>query len=336
MQVDILRGNPMPWLLEPDPENPSVRYFALRDLLERSTKDPEVRQAREDIMKSGPIPAILDAQQPEGYWAKAGSGYSPKYRATVWQIIFLAELSADPADKRVQRGCEYLLTHSLASNGGFSAYQDARPSGALHCLNGNLLYALIKLGYGKDPRVQAALNWQVQAITGEGEIRYYESGTSAPGFACGVNLKQACGWGAAKALKALNAIPPDQRTASVKRAIEASIEFFFSRDPAAADYPFTERVSSTWFKFGFPLSYWSDVLEITGLLAELGYGSDPRLENAIQLILSKQNAQGRWKLANSLNGKMWIDIEKRGKPSKWVTLRAIRVLKYCTRSRFLN
>ena len=86
-------------------------------------------------------------------------------------------------------------------------------------------------------------------------------------------------------------------------------------------------MSSTWFKFGFPLSYWSDVLETTTVLVELGYGGDPRLSNALQLILSKQDAQGRWKLENTLNGKMWADIEKKGKPSKWVTLRALRVLK---------
>ena len=327
MQTELLRGDPLPWLLESDPANPSIRYFALRDLLDRSIDDPEVCLAREAIMKSGPIPAILAAQEPDGYWAKAGSGYSPKYRATVWQIIFLADLGADPTDARIQRGCEYLLSHSLAANDAFSAYQSSVPSGALHCLNGNLLYALLKLGFADDPRVQAALNWQAQAITGEGEIRYYESGTSGPGFACGVNLKQPCGWGAAKALKALNAVHPDKRTEAIQRAIQASVEFFFSRDPAAADYPYTERVSSTWFKFGFPLSYWSDVLEVTALLAELGYGRDPRLENALRMILSKQDAHGRWKLANSLNGKMWIDIEKKGKPSKWVTLRALRLLK---------
>jgi hypothetical protein len=97
-----------------------------------------------------------------------------------------------------------------------------------------------------------------------------------------------------------------------------------------ADYPYTKRVSSTWFKFGFPLSYWSDVLETTAVLAELGYGDDPRLANALQLILSKQDAQGRWKLENTLNGKMWADIEEKGKPSKWVTLRALRVLKRVT------
>jgi hypothetical protein len=123
------------------------------------------------------------------------------------------------------------------------------------------------------------------------------------------------------------AIPLDQRTPVLQRAIEAGAEFLLSSDPAVADYPYTERVSSTWFKFGFPLSYWSDVLETTTVLVELGYGDDPRLANALQLILSKQDAQGRWKLENTLNGKMWADIEEKGKPSKWVTLRALRILK---------
>src|SRR3990170_3821161 len=116
-------------------------------------------------------------------------------------------------------------------------------------------------------------------------------------------------------------------TRSIQRAIEVGAEFLLSRDPAVAEYPFTERVSSTWFKFGFPLSYWSDVLETTSVLVDLGFGQDARLENAVRYILSKQDSQGRWKLENSLNGKMWIDIEAKGKPSKWVTLRALRVIK---------
>jgi hypothetical protein len=324
---DSLRGDPLPWLLELDEDNPGVRYFALRDLLERPENDPEILQARAAIMKTGPVPAILAAQHAEGFWAKAGAGYSPKYRGTVWQLILLSELGADPGDERIQRGCEYLLSHSLASTGAFSLYQGLIPSGAVHCLNGNLLLALIRLGRLDDPRVQAALRWQAQAITGDGEIRYYQSGTSGPGFACGINYGQPCAWGAAKALKALQAVPPDQRTPLIQMAIQVGVEFLFSRDPAVADYPYSERVSSSWFKLGFPLSYWSDVLEVTDVLARAGYGSDPRLDHAIQLILSKQDAQGRWKLGNGLNGKMWMDIEQRGKPSKWVTLRALRVLK---------
>jgi hypothetical protein len=126
---------------------------------------------------------------------------------------------------------------------------------------------------------------------------------------------------------ALLAVPSDQRTPVIGRAIEAGAAFLLSRDPAVADYPYTKRVSSTWFKFGFPLSYWSDVLETTGVLVEAGYGQDPRLANAFELILSKQDDHGRWKLENSLNGKTWADIEEKRKPSKWVTLRVLRVLK---------
>jgi hypothetical protein len=325
--LDALRGDPLPWLLEPDPANPAVRYFTLRDLLERPEDDPEVRQARTDIMITGSVPAILAAQHPEGYWFKEGNGYSPKYQGTVWQIFLLGELGADPADERVRRGCEYLLSHSLASNGAFAYNRPPVPSGAVHCLNGNLLYALFRLGYANDPRVQAALRWMAQAITGEGEFQYLKSGTSGPTFACSINLGLSCGWGAAKALKALVAVPPDQRAPVIQRAIDAGVAFLLSRDPAAADYPYTERVSSTWFKFGFPLSYWSDVLEITGILVESGYGGDPRLASALRLILSKQDAQGRWKLQNTLNSKTVMDIEHKGKPSKWITLRALRVLK---------
>lgn len=325
--LELLRGDPFPWLLEPDPLNPAVRYFALRDLLDRPHDDSDVRRAAIDIMKTGPVPVILTAQHPDGYWIEPRSGSLPGYKSTVWQIILLAELGATPSHKQVRRGCEYVLSHAIAANGAFSMSQPPVPSKAVHCHNADMLHAMLRLGYAADPRVQAAVNWQVQAITGEGEIRYYKSGTSGSGFACAVNLKQPCGWGATKAMKMLAAVPAEERTSAMRRAIKVGIEFLLSRDPAVADYPYSERVSSTWFKFGFPLSYWSDVLETTAVLVELGYGGDTRLAKALQFILSKQDAQGRWKLENTLNGKMWVDIEKKGESSKLVILRALRVFK---------
>ena len=54
--------------------------------------------------------------------------------------------------------------------------------------------------------------------------------------------------------------------------------------------------------------------------------------NVAQVIIGKQDAHGRWRLENSLNGKMWVDIERRGKPSKWVTLRVLRVLQQADRA----
>jgi hypothetical protein len=325
-QSKDLNNNSLSWLLESDPDNPGIRYFTLRDLFNQSEDEPDVCHARADIMNMGPVPTILGAQHPEGYWVKPGGGYWPSYRATVWQIIFLAELGADPNDGRVQRGCEYLLSHSIAGNGAFSMSEQPVPSKAIHCLNGDLIYALLRLGYSDDTRVHEAVDWQAQAIIGGDDVKYYKSGTTGPNFACVANQGLPCAWGATKAMKALVTTPPSQRTPVVQRAIEIGYEFLLSRDPAVADYPYIERVNSTWFKFGFPLSYPSDVLETVAVLVELGFGDDPRLDNALQFILSKQDDQGRWKMEKTLNSKMWVDIEEKGKPSKWVTLRALRVM----------
>lgn len=276
-------------------------------------------------MMCGPVPQILAAQQPEGNWVPQGG----RYQSTASQIMLLTELGVDPRDKRVRLGCEYLLDHAIASNHAFVHFsQPPVPSKAVHCDNGPLVHALIRLGLGDDQRVRAALEWQVQAIIGRlPSNQYYKSTTAGPNFACGVNQGQPCGWGATKAMRALVALPNDKRNPAVRQAIEVGTDFLLSHDLATANFPYTERISSAWFKFGFPLSYWSDILETTDVLVDCGYGNDSRLAEVFQLILGKQDEQGRWKLENSLNGKMWVDIERKGQPSKWITLRALRVLK---------
>ena len=328
MQVESSRliKSTLSWLLELDPQNPGVRYFALRDLLRRPVDDPEIIRARRDVMSTGPVPAILEAQHRDGYWARPGGGYSPSYRSTVWQIIFLAELGADPNDERVRRGCEYLLGHSVAASGGFAMNHRPVPSGVIHCLNGDLIHALLSLGFAADPRLRGSLHWLVQATSGEGDVRFYRSGTSGKGFACAANLRQPCAWGATKALKALSALDPDSRTTAVERVISLGTTFFLTHDLAKADYPYTERISSTWFSFSFPLSYRSDILETAMVLTDLGYGEDPRLLDAQQFIMGKRDGRGRWIMEKTLNGKMWVDIEEKGYPSKWITLRALRAL----------
>src|SRR5574341_1217138 len=170
------------WLLEKD--NPSVRYFTLRHLLDRPENDRDVQAARRAIMQSEPVRKILAAQNAGGYWVKPGHGYSPKYQSAVWQILFLAELGADGRNRQVRRGCEYLLEHAQAAHGGFSPQANAAPSMAIHCLNGNLVWALIALGYGDDARVGRAVDWLAGAITGDDFDWFYESGISGPGFQC--------------------------------------------------------------------------------------------------------------------------------------------------------
>ena len=118
----------------------------------------------------------------------------------------------------------------------------------------------------------------------------------------------------------------------MQAAIDQGVAFLLSRDPVVADYPFptiygVTKPSGSWFKLGFPIAYVTDVLQNLEALCELGHGRDPRLMPAVNWLLSKCDDQGRWKNQYAYNGKTSVDIERQGQPSKWVTLRACRVLK---------
>ena len=141
-----LNGNALGWLLEDDPLNPGVRYFALRDLIRLPADSREVKAAREAVMNSGPVPVILAQQHADGYWIKPG--YLPKYNGRMSSIIFLAQLGADGQDRRIRRACEHLFDYAVAEHGGLS--MDGRNSGLIHCLQDNLCAALLEFGYAEN------------------------------------------------------------------------------------------------------------------------------------------------------------------------------------------
>jgi hypothetical protein len=331
--LDHVRADPLPWLLAPDA--PAVRAATLQRLLGLAPDAPQVRRARTAAMRVDPTRSILAAQNPAGWWQKPGPGYAPKYTGTVWQVIFLDQLGADGDHPQIARACEYVLAYSSSPAGGFAASGVAReasppPSAVIHCLNGNLLRALIGFGRLDDERVTASIEWAARTITGEGVSRWYASSTSGPGFECAANDRLPCAWGALKELGALARVPRPRRTPLVRRAIDNGVAFLFSRDPAVADYPMgwgNTVPNSSWFKPGFPIGYVSDVLQTLEVLAELGHGRDGRLARALDWVEAGQNAEGRWPNRYAYNGKTITDIECQGKPSKWVTLRACSVLR---------
>src|SRR5262245_66114062 len=103
-------------------------------------------------MRADPIASILAAQDPAGWWIKPGAGYGPKYTGTVWSLMFLEQMGADGRDARIQRACDHVLAQTQAPNGGFG--WSAVNSAVVHCLNGNLLRALIVFGRLDDGRVR--------------------------------------------------------------------------------------------------------------------------------------------------------------------------------------
>jgi hypothetical protein len=118
-----------------------------------------------------------------------------------------------------------------------------------------------------------------------------------------------------------------QRTPLMKRAIKQGAKFLFSVDPATAAYPTRNdaKPNRSWWKFGFPVFYVTDLLQNVEALINLGYGRDKRLANALTYIRDKQDEHGRWLIENDYT--TWVNFGPKKQPSKWVTLRALRVLK---------
>jgi hypothetical protein len=322
------------WLLEPD--DPGVRYLALRDLVKADAVG--LATAKKRAHASGPIAAVLSKMDKEGFWVTPGAGYNPKYFSTVWSVILLGQLGGSmDTDERIATACAYILDHSLTKHGQFTA--SGSPSGTIDCLQGNLCCSLLDLGC-TDPRLDQAYEYMARSVTGEGiapatdkkaTIRYY-AGKGGPVFACSGTYQKPCAWGAVDVMLAFGKLPVGKRTPLINRAIKVGVDFLFSKDPARADYPLgfpakpSGKPSGNWWKFGFPNFYVADILQNTEALARLGYGQDPRLAGALQIIRDKQDSQGRWLMEYDYAGKTWVDFGPKKQPNKWVTLRALRVL----------
>ena len=328
-----LKADPIPWLLEE--EDSAARHLAMRDLLDLPKNNSQLNAARKKAHTEGWITRILENMTPEGFWEKPGGGYSPKYRSGVWSLIYLSQLGADvQTDPLIETACQYYMEHAFSSTGGIS-YNGA-PGGTIDCLQGNMLTAFLDLGYD-DPRIDKAFEWMARTVTGEGLAPKEEKGTDmryyaykcGPDFCCGANYGSPCAWGAVKVMLAFSRLPLSRTTPLLERAIARGVDFLLSVDPAKAVYPVGDGKppSGNWWKFGFPVFYITDILQICEALTRLGYGSDRRLANAIELIVSKQNSAGQWLTEYDYTGKTWISFGRKKTPDKWVTLRALRVLK---------
>ncbi|MHA2392255.1 MAG: nitrogen fixation protein NifH [Promethearchaeota archaeon] len=314
------------WLLES--KNPSVRYWALQDLLDKDSNSTEVINTRNLIMDSVQVKTILDAQNPQGYWVHCENMYLPKYKATTHQLLILAELGAygTPMVKKAvehvfdfQRNSGHFLTVLPKSEKGRnSVVKDGC------CFDGNVFFYMIHFGYLKDPRIQRLLQF----------ILDYHDDTNS-GWKCRafpIDPQRVfpvnCYMGATKILKALSLIPTEDITPEVRRMIMKEVGnlmnnniYQYLKNPDG-----TRKDKAGWKRFGFPLFYQTDILEIMDTLTRLGI-KDPRMSPAIKIIQDAKQKNGTWLLKNTYNGKMWIDIEEKNKPSKWITLRALRVLK---------
>jgi len=332
------------WLTQPD--NPAVAVRTRRGLsAERNSAELESLWAKRNSYR--PVAQILEAQLDDGSWATPNRDYK-KYEGSLWQIIFLGELWADGSDDRVRAGAEYAFSRQLP-DGSWSC-SNGRPRGAIPCLTANVARSLARLGYAEDERVVGALGYCVRLYERVGALNC--GSAMGPAY----QLNGYCHMLVPKTLMLLAEVPerlwPAGSVALRDECLERlrEKEVFKSLPDGAREYetliystpagekdavrarflaehePLTYKAKPGWLRFGFPLSYNSDVLEALHALASAGEARRPEYEPALRVVEEAADEQMRWSMRTSFNGKMLADVETKGQPSKWLTLRALEVL----------
>ena len=335
------------WLL--DEQCPPARYLTLVHLLDQPENHPDVIAARAAIPLWPPVAGLLVAQNPDGYWRHAEDCYWPKWTATTWALIVLAELGMPGDDARIIKGCEHFLLTQQAQDRSFPPKEyPADPMAGYRllwepCVTGNMIRALSAFGYGGDPRVLDAAQWLTihQLPDGGWNCETGEWGKDVHHSSFMSTIEPL--WGFASIDKALWS-PAVWH--SVGGAAEFLLEHFLYRSHNTG-----RIIDEEWTRLHFPLFYFYDILHGLRVLAELGLTSDGRDLDALDLLISKRWDNGAWALEGDISSlekrrlvkdeaaeqwRMQDGVEplpileslgRVGEPNKFVTIHALRVLK---------
>ncbi len=310
------------WLLGED--QPSVRYYALVDLLGRKTEAPDVRRARSRIGTVGWAAKLFKGQKPDGYWeARAPTNWQsyarflqfPQFQSTMWPLQVLSDLGLTSRDPRIRKAAEQIFDYKLRLSSPLNFFTEEV------CAVGNIARMLTRFGYGDDRRVKKLYAWMLEDQREDGG---WNCAPDAPGtLDC---------W---EALAAISEIPRPARSRGMDRAVENGVEFYLQRGL------FREgKRYAPWFRFHYPVHYFYDVLVGLDVITRLGYGDDRRLRPALDLLTEKRRRDGTWlmdrvhpdvsaSLKKDYSGREirgW-SLEPAGHRSKWITLTALRVLR---------
>jgi len=334
------------WLTGDD--NPAVAVLTRRELL-GEPDSPAFAALWSHRNAYEPVARILDLMVEDGSWARPARDYQ-KYGGSLWQLHFLGELHANGDDPRVRRAAAYAFSRQLA-DGSWSA-SNATESGSIPCLTANVGRALARLGYARDERVAAALDHCVRLYASLGAVNCRQGhGYQLNGY-CHMltpkellflaevphglwpegaeELRGAC-VAALRDKRVLHSLPAEYREYEQQywglpvEQREGLRERFLAKHT-----PLTYGPKPGWTRLGFPLSYNSDALEALHALARIGETRRQEYEPALELVRWAADSRCRWLLRTTHNGKMLADVEAKGQPSKWLTLRALTVLAHFT------
>jgi hypothetical protein len=302
--------NVIEWLLESDP---SIRWQVMRDLMDES--DEVVACERSRVASEGWGSRLLGLQGPDGQWG-GGPYVSPGWISTTDTLLLLRDLGLDPASEQARRAIGLVRDNctwepEFANAPFFEG--EIEP-----CINGRVLASGAYFGEASDRLVDRLLHEQLE----DGGWNCEAPPSKRSSFHTTICVLE--GLLEYEKAKAATTAVTGARLRGQEYLVERSM--FRSRSTG-------EAIDSDWTQFSFPTRWHYDVLWGLDYLRRAGVEPDQRVAEAIDLVEKKRDAYGRWPLENPHAGEVYFDMEEGvGKPSRWNTLRALRVLRWYNRA----
>jgi hypothetical protein len=302
------------WLLEP--ENPSVRYRTLTELLGVPPDDSETQMARRWINASEPVQKIFAKMHPDGYWLHRGQGAGVQYAmssSTHFTLAYLAELGLDCSDERVARAVERYLSLTPPDKPDPKPWE-IPPDYRNHqsCLYAYNIRTFIMLGYRTDPRLRERVDVLLNDWRADGGYL-----CDRPSFK---PKTKSCIRGSVKALMAFSELPEQWESERCK----ALVDYFLRRKVIYKSTRPGELIRGEVVSTIFPFVINATLLEPLFALSRMGYSNHPALQDAWKQLMTKRDANGRFILDRSLQS--IFNAGPNGQQNKWITLYAYRAL----------
>jgi hypothetical protein len=296
------------WLLEGDP---AIRWQVMRDLTGEPPTLWEAEQAR--VATEGWGARLLSHQDDSGRWTPRFYGY--KWISTTYSMMLLQRMGL-PTDPRATRACELFLEEGLWHDGGIAASAAQHRSEA--CLTGMVLGLLSWFGV-EDPRRDRLVEFlSARQMADGGWNCEWDRGATHSSFHTTINvlegLREYAAAGGARAA---------ETGAAEERGREFLLEhrlFRSHRDGSVVD--------AKMLQLSFPPRWHYDVLRGLDHFRAAGAPRDERLGDAVGVVAKKRRRDGRWPMQQRYTGRTWFEMEKPGQPSRWNTLRALRVFEW--------
>ncbi len=298
------------WLLDGDP---SIRWQVLRDLTDAPADEVAAERAR--VGTEGWGARLLALQDPDGTW---GNGlYSPKWTSTTYTLLLLRSLGLPAGDARALAGCRRVWDGALFYRGGLTLAKTVREPET--CISGMLVLLAAAFGY-EDERVRSTLQWLLgeQLADGGWNCEAIRRGSTHGSFHTSITV-----------LEALDAVARTPAADGMREQIDAAAargrEFFLAHR-LFRSHRTGEVADPAFLRWRFPPQWHYDVLRGLDHFRAVDAPYDPRLADALGAVSRARRADGRWSQRAPYPGRMWFALEAPG-PSRWHTLRALRVLR---------